>query len=134
VAAIKRELMVKGRCNVFFEVDLTDSSGLPVTASTRLNIAGGVDRPLTSWTLALKLHNVRIDGIDHEFRFNALGGDVGHGWHRHQWDQSEETADHDKVPITDLDDIASGEEFLLRGLSVLKISANPVDYEPLLWD
>jgi len=131
---IQRELRGKSKCDVYFDVDVIDSNGLPVTASVRLNIAGGLDRPLTSWTLAMKLHNIRIDGIDHEFRFKMLSGAVGHGWHRHYWDKSEGTADHHKLPIDALDHIASGEEFLSHGLNVLKIRADTVDHERLLWD
>jgi hypothetical protein len=37
------------------------------------------------WTIALKLHNERIDGVDWESEFTASDGITVHGWHRHQY-------------------------------------------------
>src|SRR5688572_26073998 len=92
IAEIRRMVRVKGRCDLYAELDLNDENGLPITANLRLNIAGGIDRPLVAWTLALKLHNERIDGIDYEATFDMEDGNKGHGWHRHGWDASEASA------------------------------------------
>ncbi len=126
---IQRALLVQGKCDIYGEVDIEDENGLPVTASLRLNIAGGADRPLTSWSLALKLHNVRIDGVDHEFRFDMPDGTFGHGWHRHQWNASDESAERHKLPVGDhLQRLSDGHGFLVRSLTLLNIQMNSIDH------
>jgi hypothetical protein len=66
--AISRQLLAKGECELTAEHDLVDEQGAEVIVPLRLNIATRHDSPFC-WQLALKLHGIRIDGIDHEPRF-----------------------------------------------------------------
>jgi hypothetical protein len=123
---ILRELLVKGKCQIVTEHDVNDR-GDTITAPLRLNVAAH-EGALIAWTVALKLHNIRIDGIDYEAKFRTVNGDVAHGWHRHQWSASDESADVGKIPIDILDDITTREEFLIRSFKLLRISLNPLDH------
>jgi len=126
--AIQRLLLAKhGQCDLLTDHDLEDKKGGTVTATLRLNITTRAESPL-NWSMALKLHGVRIDGVDHESRFRMIDSGFGHGWHRHMWDSSEESAERDKLPITVLDGVSTRDQFLIRGLSVLKVRLNAVDH------
>jgi len=117
----------KGACDLCTDHEIVDENGAPVDATLRLNISTRADSPL-NWTMALKLHGVRIDGVDHESRFRAVGGGWAHGWHRHVWEPADENADRRKVPITELDGIKSRQDFVTRGLRVLRIQLNATDH------
>ena len=124
---IRRLLMTKGKCHLPCDVDIVDSSGQPATAGVRLNISAVAESPLC-WTMALKLHDIRIDGVDYESRFRLANGDVGHGWHRHQWNASDETADRHKVEVADFDTVTTRDEFIIRGLSLMRVRLSAVDH------
>ena len=67
----------------------------------RLNMNTGSAYP-TSWTAALKLKKTRIDGIDYEPIFKTADGRKGRrerGWHRHQWDTANNSAERCKHPL-----------------------------------
>lgn len=128
IPEIRRVLRANGGCELFAECDFEDDTGDSQTVSLRLNIAGGPERPLTAWTVSLKLHNERIDGIDDETVFDMPDGQKGRGWHRHHWDSSEGTAKYQKMPLPDFHSVASEEQFLIRGLSILRIRTNSVDH------
>jgi len=124
---IRRALLAKGKCHLEMEYDLTLADGKPITADLRLNINALGEHP-TSWTMALKLHDTRIDGFDFETKFDMLDGQEGRGWHRHHWDAVEESAKYHKLPVSALDKIDTREDFIIRGLSLLKIRVNPIDH------
>jgi hypothetical protein len=124
---LKRQLLVEGKCDVTGEHDVIDEANHSVTTELRLNIAARDDHP-ESWTVALKLHGVRIDGIDYEPRFRTIDGEIAHGWHRHQWDPDEEKAERGKVPIANFEGVEDREQFLIRALSVLRVKLNAVDH------
>jgi len=124
--AIQRELLVKGKCEVFADLDVVDDSGQVVIAQLRLNIHARDDSPL-SWQVSLKLHSIRIDGIDYEGRFPTADGSTGRGWHRHKWNAAEDSAERWKVPLGDMDGIKTREEFLIRTFSLMRIDLNAVD-------
>lgn len=79
------------------EVECTSEhySGEDDPVVLRLNLHAKSEFP-TSWTAALKLHHVRIDGIDYEPVFLTMDGTLASGWHRHHWDANTLNADRDK--------------------------------------
>jgi hypothetical protein len=113
---LQRALLVNGKCDVSSEHDVVDESNQTVTTELRLNISAR-DEVTESWSMALKLHGIRIDGIDYEAKFRTVDGDIGRGWHRHQWDKHDENADRGKVAVPNMSGVASREEFLIRALS-----------------
>lgn len=120
-------LAKKGACDLCTDHVIVDENGADIDAVLRLNISTRADSPL-NWSMALKLHGVRIDGVDHEARFRAIGGGWAHGWHRHMWEPADESADSKKIPIATLDGLTSRDEFLTRGLRVLHIQLNATDH------
>jgi len=124
---LQRALLVSGKCDIRTEHDVVDEKGETITTELRLNLHARDEMP-QSWTMSLKLHGIRIDGLDHEAKFKTGDGNTGRGWHRHQWDADEESAERRKVEVRDLDDVVTREEFLIRGLSVLKVRLNALDH------
>jgi len=120
-------LAKKGACDLYADHVIVDENGNDVDATLRLNISTRSETPL-SWTMSLKLHGVRIDGVDHEGRFPAVGGGWGRGWHRHVWEPADENAERRKMPITELDGVTSRDQFLTRGLRVMRIQLNAIDH------
>lgn len=125
---IERVLSTTGKCEVTTDCDLTDEDGRTITAELRLNIAAARSDMPISWGMALKLHKTRIDGIDHESRYTTKDGTLSRGWHRHQWIAAEDSAERGKMPIADFDSIQSRDQFLIRGLSLLRIRLSKADH------
>ena len=109
------------------EQTIGDEYGVDYPVLVRLNINCQSIVP-EGWTIALKLHKERIDGIDHESNFDAVDGSAGHGWHRHQWDQRKQSAKYIKIPMADLDSVDGREQFLVRPLSIMRIKVSARDY------
>ncbi len=94
----------------------------------RLNIR--CKGPVNSWTIALKLHCIRIDGIDWEARYTDIRGQSMYGWHRHMFDEKSKSAVNLKASVEGFDDISDKQQFLSRAFKLMKILLNEVDYGP----
>jgi hypothetical protein len=104
-----------------------DEYGQEYRVIIRLNVNCQSQVP-EGWTIALKLHKERIDGIDWEAGFYAVDGSRGRGWHRHQWNQRTQSAKHTKIPTADFDSVDGREAFLIRALSIMRIKVSARDY------
>jgi hypothetical protein len=98
------------------------------TAVLRLN-ASCNNEDVRGWTISLKLHKERIDGIDWEPYFDDQTGNKSSGWHRHEWDQRRRTAKSIKNPVQGFDSVKSREDFIIRTLKEMRIQLNKVDHE-----
>ena len=82
----------------------------------------------TSWSAALKLNRMRIDGIDHESRFRTADGrdsELASGWHRHQWNRVEQSAERHKCPLPGFGDgHLDIRDFVIRVASEFRITFN----------
>ena len=109
------------------EHETRDEYNLEQHVVLRLNVHCQSTLP-QGWTIALKLHNERIDGLDWESEYTAADGSTLHGWHRHQWNQREQSAKRLKMPAGDLDTVDSREQFLIRAFSIMRITVSGRDY------
>jgi len=125
---VLRQLEVKGEADVETEHVATDDYSNAHTVILRLNIHCKHPNYVQGWTIALKLHNTRIDGFDWEAKFAGIDGASHTGWHRHAWNHRAESAERNKVPVEDFAGIRSREEFLIRALKLLRIDMSATDY------
>lgn len=120
-------------CEIVSEHETEDTDRATVFPVLRLNLAVRGPR----WSASLKLHKIRVDGIDWHRTFDAPDGSKASGWHRHGWNAAEHNAEI-HVPIADFgDELTTVNDFLIRMSHVLRItlSANDVgafDDEDLL--
>jgi hypothetical protein len=71
-----------GEVDYDWEETLTDDFNVEWNVTLKLNIS--CKSPLmVGWSIALKLHQIRIDGIDWHSAFCDPEGTKHHGWHRH---------------------------------------------------
>jgi len=93
----------------------------------RLNISC---RPhlIVGWAISLKMHNIRIDGLDWHSSFYDPNGEKRHGWHRHEFDQKQQCADGRRLPTAALDHTTTQTQFLIRTLKEMKIQLSGVDH------
>ena len=123
---VERELRSSGSYENYCQCEL-DDGGKRVFAELRLNIR--CRGSATTWAVSLKLHKIRIDGIDHEPKFHAADGTVASGWHRHIWDGSEGNADRIKMPLHGIHKkVSCIEEFLISAFQEMRILLNKVDH------
>ena len=123
---IERELRSSSSYENYCQSELDDRGKL-VFADLRLNIRckGGA----TTWSVSLKLHRIRIDGIDHEPKFKAVDGSLADGWHRHLWDSSACNAERRKVPLNGFHkNVSCIEDFLISAFQEMCIVLNKVDH------
>jgi hypothetical protein len=125
---IEHILSTAGKYEITTDCELTDEDGTITAAELRLNIAAARPDIPSCWQMALKLHRTRIDGIDYEAKYTTIDGTIAHGWHRHRWIASEDSAERGKVPAAELDGVETREQFLIRGLSLLRIRLNKADH------
>jgi hypothetical protein len=104
-----------------------DEYGTDYAVVLRLNVHCQSPVP-EGWTLALKLHKIRIDGVDWEPKFDATDETQQSGWHRHQWNQKQQSCKDYKVLAPDLDGIGAREQFLIRSFSLMRIRVSKTDY------
>jgi len=123
-----RQLEVRGEADFETEHVTTDDYSNSHTVILRLNIHCKHPNYVEGWTIALKLHNTRVDGFDWEPKFLGLDGTVRAGWHRHIWDHKAESAEKGKVPMGDFAGLKSREEFLIRALKLLRVDLSATDY------
>lgn len=126
---ILRQLESKGEADLEAEHTTADDYANPHTVILRLNIHCKHPNYWQGWTIALKLHNTRIDGFDWEARFVGTDDALHSGWHRHVWDHKSVSAEKHKVPVDDFGGIRSREEFLIRALKLFHIELSATDYE-----
>src|SRR5258708_3267175 len=117
---VRGGMSATGKFDCTAEHKVTDEYCTDYQSVIRINVNCQSKMP-EGWTIALKLHRERIDGIDWEAKFDAADGTEGHGWHRHQWNQRSQSAKHTKIPTTDFDGIDSREQFLIRAFSLMRI-------------
>jgi hypothetical protein len=116
-----RQLQAGGNVETETEHPFVDDFSNEFAALLRLNISCKHE-DARGWTISLKLHKERVDGIDWEPYFIDQTGSRSFGWHRHVWNQKHRTAKSIKVGRT-------REEFIIRALKELRIALSKVDYE-----
>jgi hypothetical protein len=120
-------LQDKGYIELETEHHVRDDFANLIAVVLRLNITCKNDYR-EGWTVAMKLHNARIDGIDWEPKFHDPDGVLHSGWHRHMWDRKKRSAERTKVRVTDLQIIKSREHFLTIVFSLMGIVLDANDY------
>jgi hypothetical protein len=125
LAEIERQLDYSGKFR-FESESLLDNEGTEVTIPIRLYI--GYTNGPEGWSVALVLHNVRVDCIDWEAKYRGIDGNNQSGWHRHQWDHASKTCSDRKIPIPDLNVEISLHEFLVRCFNLMAILLNRDDH------
>lgn len=124
---IEMHLMDEGQvCELEEEQIITDSEGVEHCVNIRINIYCKGENVL-AWSIAMKLHCVRIDGIDWHAKYDDPAGNVQRGWHRHRYNSKQGNADKDRYPVTGFDDIDTISEFLIRSFKEMNISLSKVD-------
>jgi hypothetical protein len=83
---------------------------------------------MISWSIALKLHQIRIDGIDWHSEYRDPEGATQQGWHRHRFDQRKQRADSQRWPTGALEGASNRTTFLIMTLSEMNISLSGVDH------
>jgi hypothetical protein len=81
-----RILEANGEADLDTEHHTTDDYSNECNVVLRLNVHCKHPSHVEGWTIALKLHNTRIDGFDFELKFVDADGSIHSGWHRHVWD------------------------------------------------
>jgi hypothetical protein len=116
-----------GEFDYDWEETVTDDLNTEHVVTLKLNI--NCRAPLMiSWSIALKLHQIRIDGIDWHASYSDPEGTKQRGWHRHKFDRRKQSADSQRWP-TDVLDRASGRtDFLIRTLKEMNIILSGVDH------
>jgi hypothetical protein len=124
-AEIQRELETRGEFGIetFHELN-DDGEQVTVTLDLRISYKNGYG----GWSVALLLHNERVDGIDFEARYTSMDDQSCSGWHRHCWNEAAKEAKTQKKPLTDLDGIDNLEDFLIRIFATLRIRLNQEDH------
>lgn len=125
--ALVRALTAKGKAEVRAEHVTLDADGTEVFADLRLNVNCTSRFPF-AWSASLKLHRKRVDGVDWESHFTQYDGTAASGWQRHLWDKAREDGDSLKTVLTNFEDVASIETFLLRVCEVMRIRFDPKDH------
>jgi hypothetical protein len=128
MAEINRALIgSSGKFDRAEEQTITDEYGVDHEVLVKINVNCQSVVP-EGWTIALKVHKERVDGFDHEPEFDAIDGTKASGWHRHQWDQRQQTAKYIKIPISDFDGVDSREQFVIRAFNLMRIKVNRTDH------
>jgi hypothetical protein len=123
---IERELIAEGYYEVYSDLEI-DADGEKAVAKLRLNLTGA-SASSQRWAIALKLHDVRIDGIDYEPRFLCADGSTGRGWHRHVFDGKARNAERGKVEVPGFGSgLDALDTFLIRAFGEMRILVNKHD-------
>jgi len=125
-AEIERYLSKDGTFDREFEIPVDDGDGEVVVIVRVVVQRGGGGVETTS--IALLVHNTRVACIDFEARFKDIDGKQARGWHKHEWDPRERTADYRKIPLDGFGPFDSASEFLIRAAEELKVSFSGKDY------
>jgi hypothetical protein len=116
-----------GEVEYDWEETITDEFNVEWNVTLKLNIS--CKSPLMfAWSIALKLHQIRIDGIDWHSTFCDPEGTKHRGWHRHRFDRKKQSADGQRLPTTVLEGASGTTAFLIRTLKEMNISLSGVDH------
>lgn len=124
---IERYLYSEGEFDRVFEVLVADDEGLDVELGVRLVVHRSGPRT-SQLSVAILLHDTRIGGIDWEGRFQDCAGQPKHGWHRHEWDPRERSADYRKIALDGFGTFTDVSGFLTLATKELRISLSGKDY------
>lgn len=83
---------------------------------------------IEGWTISLKMHSVRIDGIDWHSVFIDANGAKQRGWHRHEFSSRTLSADGQRWATNALVGVATKTDFLIRTLKEMKILLSGVNH------
>lgn len=123
---IERELSATGFFDCYGDYECDDDGQMAATR-LRMNLRapGGY---VQSWAVSLKLHDIRIDGIDHHEWLALPNGKRGPGgWHRHEWLPSQRKAER-RVRMEKFDKgLKSLRLFLVKAFQELRIEVNKQD-------
>lgn len=116
-----------GEVEYDWEETITDDFDIEHVVTLKLNIS--CKSPIMlAWSIALKLHQIRIDGVDWHSTFYDPEGNKHQGWHRHRFDQKKENADGQRWPTKALEGASDKTTFLIRTLKEMNISLSGVDH------
>jgi len=116
-----------GEFDYDWEETVTDELHTEHVVTLKLNIS--CKGPLMiSWSIALKLHQIRIDGIDWHSSYCDPDGNKQHGWHRHRFDPRKQSADSQRWPTNALEQSSGRTDFLIRTLKEMNITLSGVDH------
>lgn len=127
---ILQQLQADDYCEMETEHHTKDDYSTVHPVVLRLNISCKNQSNTTSWSVALKLHNTRIDGIDNEPIYPGMDGMLHEGWHRHVWNHRQQSAERSKVPVLDLAIIRGREHFLNIVFNIMGILLDRNDHGP----
>ena len=116
-----------GEFDIDWEEVVVDDFAVEHEVTLKLNISCR-SQLMEGWSVALKLHGIRIDGIDWHNRFRDPEGNTHHGWHRHRFDQKARSANNCRWPTAVLDGASDRTQFLIRTLKELNILFSGVDH------
>jgi hypothetical protein len=116
-----------GEFDFDWEEIVTDDLNNEHVVTLKLNISCK-SQLMIGWSIALKLHQIRIDGIDWHSVYRDPEGVKQHGWHRHRFDQKKQRADGQRWATKLLEGSSNRTQFLTRTLSEMKISLSGVDH------
>lgn len=133
LSELSRKLADEGQYEVNWEHETVDVDGTTQVTNLRLNLA----RRGPTWAAALKLHRIRIDGIDWLRRYDDPDGNRCSGWHRHNWNELEQNVSF-HIPMPDFaGDRLTISDFLVRMCKEMRISLSASDVgidDELSWD
>jgi hypothetical protein len=110
-----------------WEETVIDDLNTEHVVTLKLNI-NCKSRLMISWSIALKLHQIRIDGIDWHSSYCDPDGDKHHGWHRHRFDPRKQSADGQRWPTKVLEGVSDRTHFLISTLKEMNIALSGVDH------
>lgn len=116
-----------GEFDYDWEETVLDDLGNEHVVTLKLNI-NCKSQLMVSWSISLKLHQIRIDGIDWHSVYTDPNGDRQNGWHRHRFDPKKQRADGQRWPTKALDQMSNRTQFLIRTLSEMNIRLSGVDH------
>jgi len=108
------------------EATIVDDLNTEHVVTLKLNINTRAQL-MVGWSIALKLHQIRIDGIDWHSTYSDPDGKKHQGWHRHRFDQRKQRAS-ERWPTEVLNEVSDRTQFLIRTLKEMDISLNAVDH------
>ena len=108
-----------GNPGEWFFTNNIDVSGVTVSISLRLCMPFKCGIPET-WTAALIMYNMRVDGICHHVKASNGRGGVSRGWHRHAWDPVKRTSRDLRYEI-DFDHGGTEAGFVLSACKVMGV-------------
>lgn len=125
LAEIERELVSSGKFSHDTEL-VVDDNGDETAVNISIRLSWSTNP--SSWSVAVLLHQKRIDCIDHEHKFCDIHGNLRSGWHRHTWDENLSSCEQQKVAIADLDGIQDIQRFLTIAFNLMRVTLNRNDY------